>query len=129
MQNKHVEAFDSALAALLSEVDHFLEARYGEEFPRHPARPAAGDTANPQYDGLFALVANFSAGIGSKYGPGYALTLRISTLSPVSEALQEKWEAIMVEHLRKRLPEVFPGRKLSVEKDRHGWKLFGDLSI
>lgn len=129
MQNKHVEAFDSTLAALLSEIDHVLETHYGEEFPLHPARPDAGETANPQYDGLFALVANFSAGIGSKYGPGYTLTLRTSTLAPVSEEMREKWEAIMVEHLRKRLPEVFPGRKLAVEKDRHGWKLFGDLSI
>lgn len=129
MQNKHVEDFDSTLAELLSEIDHHLETQYGEDYDLHPARPDAGETANPQYDGLFALVANFTAGIGSKYGPGYALNLRISTLSPVSDDIREKWEQIMVEHLRKRLPEVFPNRKLAVERDKHGWKIYGDLSI
>lgn len=129
MRNERVEDFETRLAGILGEVDRLLEARYGARFRRHPARPAEGETANPQYDGLFSVVANFSAGIGSGLGPGYTLTLRAATLDPVPDALRETWEDLAADHLRKRLPEVFPGRALSVDRDRHGWKLHGDLSI
>lgn len=129
MRNEQLEAFESTLTQLLHEIDHALEARYGNAVTRHPARPAQGVTASPQYDGLFAIVPNFSAGIGSKYGPGYALNLRIATLCTVDPDLQKACETFMVETLRKRLPECFPGRTLKVEQDVHGWKLFGDLSL
>ncbi len=129
MQNKAVERFDSALTALLSEADRFLEARYGHTLRRHPARPPEGSSANPQYDGLFSVVANFSAGIGSEFGPGYTLTIRASTLEPVSPEQQNAWERETVDFLRRRLPEVFPGRALSLDRDRYGWKIYGDLSL
>lgn len=129
MRNEAVEDFETRLAGILGEIDALLEARDGARFRRHPARPAQGGTANPQYDGLFSVIANFSAGIGSEFGPGYTLTVRASTLDPVPDALREAWETLAAEHLRKRLPEVFPGRSLSVDRDRHGWKLHGDLSL
>ncbi len=127
--NNARENFDSSLAHLLHEIDAKLEAQFGQQYTRHPARPAQGSTANPQYDGLFTVSANFTAGIGSKYGAGYALSIRLSTLLTVPKALLETCEEIMVEHLRKRLPEVFPNRQLAVEKDCLGWKLYGDLSL
>lgn len=129
MQNRRVERFDSALTALLGEVDRRLEAAHGEALVRHPARPPEGASANPQYDGLFSVVANFSAGIGSLFGPGYTLTLRASTLQQVPREMQESWEEEMVDYLRKRLPEVFPGRRLAIDRDVYGWKLHGDLSL
>jgi hypothetical protein len=124
-----LETFDSTLIALLHEVDHLLEQRYRDRFIPHPARPAYGTTASPQYDGLFTLQANFTAGIGSRYGAGYALSLRIATLMPIDPALKEECETTMVQHLLRRLPEVFPTRALSIDKDLYGWKLHGDLSI
>ncbi len=129
MRNNSLEAFESSLAKVLAEVDNVLEIEYGRMLPRHPQRPAMGKTANPQYDGLFSVAAKFSAGIGSFYGPGYTLELRASTLLPVSQELQKKWEQVMVEILRKRLPQVFPGRHLLVDLDRYGWKIHGDLSL
>lgn len=129
MRNERVEDFETRLAGILGEIDALLEERYGARFRRHPARPEQGATANPQYDGLFSVVANFSAGIGSALGPGYTLTLRAATLDPVPAALRETWETLAADHLRKRLPEVFPGRVLAVDRDRHGWKLHGDLSL
>jgi hypothetical protein len=129
MRNERLEAFEDTLTSVLHEIDRALEAQYGAALMRHPARPAEGVTANPQYDGLFAVIANFSAGIGSKYGPGYTFDLRISTLSSVKPDLREACEALMVETLRKRIPEVFPERELHIERDNHGWKLFGDLSL
>lgn len=129
MRNERLEAFETKLAGILGEIDALLEARDGARFRRHPARPAKGETSNPQYDGLFSVVANFSAGIGSTFGPGYTLALRAATLDPVSDAEREAWEAFAADHLRKRLPEVFPGRDPSVDRDQHGWKLHGDLSL
>ncbi len=129
MRNERLEAFEDTLIALLREIDLALEAQFGATLSRHPARPPHGTTANPQYDGLFSIVPKFSAGIGSKYGPGYTLDLRISTLSTVDPAFRKSCETFMVETLRKRLPEVFPDRELKVEADKYGWKLFGDLSL
>lgn len=127
--NNALDRFDSTLINLLHEIDAVLEERFGAACNRHPARPPQGATANPQYDGLFTVSSNFTAGIGSTYGPGYALSIRLSTLMPVDEALREQCDEIMVTHLRKRLPEVFPNRHLMVDKDNHGWKLHGDLSL
>lgn len=129
MRNEHLEAFETALFGILKEIDCLLEQQYGKTLLRHPARPAHGITANPQYDGLFAVIANFSAGIGSTYGAGYTLDLRISTLSSIQPEFKEACEAIMVSHLRTRLPEVFPDRTLQVAQDKHGWKIYGDLSL
>ena len=129
MRNKALEAFESTLTGLLNTIDADLEARYGNTFPRHPARAAAGITANPQYDGLFALIPKFSAGIGSEFGPGYSLTLRISTLFPVPEAQHAAWENEAIEALRSKLPAAFPNRDLRISRDTCGWKLHGDLSL
>lgn len=129
MQNNRVERFDSQLTGLLAEVDAHLEERFGHQLRRHPARPAEGRCANPQYDGLFSVVANFSAGIGSRLGPGYTLVVRAATLEAVSPEQQAAWEAEAVAWLRKRLPELFPGRALTVSRDVYGWKIHGDLSL
>lgn len=129
MQSRAVESFDSALTQLLAEADQRLEARYGHTLRRHPARPPEGAGARPQYAGLFTVVANFSAGIGSQFGPGYTLTIRAATLEAVSPEQQRTWEAETVAFLRARLPEVFPGRALALDRDTLGWKLHGDLSL
>ncbi|MDO4528069.1 MAG: hypothetical protein Q4C03_04725 [bacterium] len=127
--NNALENFDTTLINLLHEVDLLLEEKYGNRFKRHPARPAQGTTANPQYDGLFTMNANFSAGIGSTFGPGYTLSFRLSTFDPIPEDIKKDCETIMVNHLQKRLAEVFPQRKLNLDKDQHGWKIHGDLSL
>lgn len=129
MQNPAVERFETTLATLLNEIDRALEDRYAGTHALHPARPVANQTANPQYDGLFTVLANFTAGFGSKLGPGYTLVVRISTLENVSPVLQASCESFMVDTLRARLPGAFPGRHLAIDRDVNGWKLYGDLSI
>lgn len=129
MRNPKLEKFEADLDVILHEVDAVLEAQYGSSYPLHPVRPEEGKTANPQYDGLFTIASKFSAGFGSKFGPGYTLEVRVSSLKPVSPADKAAFEEIMVNHLRKRLPEVFPGRELHVARDTTGWKLYGDLSL
>lgn len=127
--NNALENFDTTLVNLLHEVDVLLEEKYGSRFVRHPARPAQGLTANPQYDGLFTVSANFTAGIGSSFGPGYTLSFRLSTFDPIPEDIKDDCETIMVNHLRTRLPEAFPNRCLKLNEDQHGWKIYGDLSL
>lgn len=129
MRNEALEDFESKLGVILGEIDALLETADGAKYTRHPARPAHGTTPNPQYAGLFAVTAKFTAGIGSRHGPGYSLEVRAATLDPVSDEQQTAWEETMVAHLRKRIPEVFPGRRLDVVQDTLGWKLCGDLSL
>ena len=129
MRNEALEAFESRLGECLHAIDRTLEARHGETFRRHPARPAEGTTANPEYDGLFSLIANFSAGIGSALGPGYTLSLRISTLEAVPEEVRNAWEEEAMGLLREQLPTLFPNRALTLHRDKYGWKLHGDLSL
>ncbi|MBO7222834.1 MAG: hypothetical protein J6V70_01715, partial [Kiritimatiellae bacterium] len=66
-----LEEWEERLYTLLREIDGALEDKYGKLYPLHPARPQRGETANPQYDGLFRITASYSAGYGSKLGPGY----------------------------------------------------------
>ena len=129
MRNNRLEHFESTLSALLDEADALLESRHGSAFPRHPARPPRGETANPKYDGLFTVEANFSAGIGSRYGAGYTLSVKAATLAKVPAKVHRAWEDEVAELVRRRLPEVFPVRRLALDRDVHGWKLHGDLSL
>jgi len=124
-----LDAWEDALQRVLSSVDRELESRHGGKWPLHPARPAAGVAANPQYDGLFRVTAAFTAGFGSKIGPGYVLRAEIATLSPVLQADREAIEEEAVALVRKGLAREFPGKDLAVDKDGDVWKIHGDLSL
>lgn len=123
------EKMEEALFAALAEVDSEMESRYGGKFALHPARPPHGTAASRQYDGLFELGAGFSAGFGSKFGPGYALALRIVTLEDVPDSFRNQFEEEAVGLLRESLARHLPGRKLDVVRDGGSWKIVGDLSI
>ena len=122
-------AWEDKLYDLLREIDAILEDEYGRKWPLHPSRPARGIAANPQYDGLFRITASFTAGYGSEYGAGYVFRVEIVTLSHVPADVREAIENEAAELLRHGLPVKFPGRQLSVERDGHVFKIFGDLSI
>lgn len=123
------ERMEEALFRALEAADSVMEERYGKSFVRHPARPEHGKSVNRQYDGLFQFGAGFSAGFGSKFGPGYALSFRIVTLQPVPPSFREKFEAEAVEVLKGELERALPGRGLDIVKDSGGWKMIGDLSV
>jgi hypothetical protein len=124
-----LEDWEDALGRVLSFADETLEARHTGRWPLHPARPARGEAANPQYDGLFRVTAVFSAGYGSALGPGYVLRAEVSTLAPVGAAERAALEEEAAAIVRERLPEAFPGRDLRVERDGSTWKIVGDLSL
>ncbi len=129
MAHPYVEEFEQQLGRLLQEVDVVLENRHPERFLRHPNRPAHGETANPQYDGAFAVSGAFSAGIGSEFGPGYVLEIRIATLVRLPAELRRAFEEEAVALITERLPEFFPARGLRVVRDGSLWKVVGDLGV
>ncbi len=124
-----LEAFEEKLHGVLSEIDGALEERWGARWPLHPARPRRGAAANPQYDGLFRVTAAFTAGYGSKFGPGYVFRVEFSTLADVPEADRKAVEEEAVALLRDGLAKAFPGRDLRVDRDGAVLKIHGDLSL
>ena len=90
--NPKLAQWEAGLHALLRDIDHCLEDRHGVQWPLHPARPRRGSAANPQYDGLFRVTAAFSAGYGSRLGPGYVVQVEIVTLSHVPPDVREQIE-------------------------------------
>ena len=124
-----LEQFEDKLHGVLSEIDGALEERFGSRWPLHPARPPRGAAANPQYDGLFRVTASFTAGYGSRFGPGYVFRVEASTLASVPESEREAIEEAAVALLREGLARAFPGRDLRVDRDVAGYKIHGDLSL
>ncbi len=128
MHNKSIK-WDKTLKLLFDEIDDWLENRYGEEYLLHPNRPARGKTANKEMDGLFNIGADFSAGYGSRFGRGYVIQMRISTLENVPFEVREKLESEVENLVREKLPEFFPGRKLELKRDGNLLKIVGDFSL
>ncbi len=127
--NSKLAQWEGKLSHILREIDVKLEKQYGAIWPLHPARPSKGTAANPQYDGLFRLTASFSAGYGSRLGPGYILRIEMVTLHKIPDDKRKAIEDEAVEMVRTGLKTTFPSRHLSLEKDGSVYKIFGDLDI
>ena len=123
------EEMEQRLFEALEAADVEMEKRYGDRFTLHPARLPNGSAARRQYDGLFAFSAGFTAGYGSKRGPGYALELRMVTLENVPASFRERFEQETVALIQSELGKRLPERKLEIVKDVNGYKIVGDLSI
>lgn len=125
-----VERWENKLQQVFDEIDAEFEAEgVNLKYTRHPARPPAGATGNPEDDGLFDIGAAFSVGIGSRHGRGYVVQARIATLDYVSPATQKKLESEVARRLRQKLPAAFPGVELHVNRDGPIYKIHGDLSL
>lgn len=129
MEHPALFDFEKRLKSIFDRIDAYLEDRYGTLFPRHPSRPARGETCDSAQDGLFGIGASFSAGFGSSYGRGYVVELRIATLSHVDEPLRQRIIEEAVNMLQKLLDEEFKGRGLKVVQDGTVYKIVGDLSL
>jgi hypothetical protein len=124
-----VEEWETRLRRVFERIDERLEREYGRKLPLHPARAPHGTTSSRAQDGLFNVGASFTAGFGSQRGPGYAVEVRMVTLSRVPQYLRERIEEQVAEFLREELPREFPGRELAVERDGAVFKIFGDLRV
>jgi hypothetical protein len=124
-----LEEWEERLYTLLREIDGALEDKYGKLYPLHPARPKRGETANPQYDGLFRITASYSAGYGSKLGPGYIFRVELVTFEMVPDTIRQTIEAEAIQMAEDGLKRIFPERELSIARDGNVIKIYGDLSL
>ncbi|HEY5653456.1 MAG TPA: hypothetical protein VIR63_03695 [Pontiella sp.] len=129
MRTRKVKTWELKLKNLFDEIDVELEKLYGDQFTRHPARPAVGQTSNPEMDGLFNVGAAFSAGFGSEFGPGYVVDIRLSTLQRIPTELKEELRDRVQVMLTEKLPEAFPGKELHVVPEKKHLRIYGDLSL
>ncbi len=121
--------WEATLKGVFDAIDHELEVEYGGKYTLHPSRPERGATANPEDDGLFNVGAAFSAGFGSKYGPGYVVEIRLSTLHNVPAEVREEIKVKVFQGLKKRLPQAFPGKALHISEENGVIRIHGDLSL
>ena len=121
--------FDDRLKRLFDEVDSFIEDIYGGRYNLHPTRPARGQTANPEADGLFNIGANFTPGFGSDLGRGYLIDVSMSTLEKVDVDLRREIYEAAAEKVKELLPVHFPERELDVKRDGNHFKIQGDFSL
>lgn len=129
MGHPSLARFESKLKELFDRVDWELEGKYGSDYPLHPSRAKRGTTSNPQTNGLFNLGASFSAGFGSEIGRGYVVDVEMVTLAHVPADVREKIEEEAAARIEELLPQYFPGRDLSVSRDRNVFKIHGDIRL
>lgn len=129
MKHPALLLLESRLKKLFVKLDEYLEEEYGHRYPLHPARAQRGSTANNAYNGLFNVGASFSAGIGSRYGPGYIVEVRMVTLSHIPVKVRVEIENAAFAYLKRELPVEFPERELHVVRDGRVYKIYGDLSL
>ena len=121
--------FDNRLKKLFDEVDDYIEDLYGDKYPLHPLRPARGETANPEADGLFNIGAVFTPGFGSELGRGYLIDVSMATLEKVDGDVRSEIYEATADKVRELLPLHFPERELVVRRDRNHFKIQGDFSL
>ena len=129
MRNPLVEFWEEKLNGLLRQVITKLEEEHGAVVPRHPARPAHGETPNPQNDGLFRITATFTPGFGSQWGKGYVLDIEPVTLDAFPREVWTVVEAKACRMIQDGLESVLPGRRLELKRDGTVWKITGDLVL
>jgi len=129
VQHHSLIQWEEALDRVIARLDHHLEGRFGGHLPRRPGRPAHGETARPEHDGLFSVDAAFTPGYGTPSGRGYVVRLNFATFSRIPPELREAVEQESVARLREWLPEAFPDRDLQVDMEGPVVKISGDLRL
>ena len=129
MRHRKATEWEKRLKSVFDKIDIVLEQDYGTRFKLHPVRSPHGKTSSRSMDGLFNVGASYSAGFGSKYGAGYVVDIRLSTLERVpvefKHELRDRVQAMLVE----QLPAAFPCKVLRVDKERRHLRIHGDLSL
>ena len=129
MRHQKAKKWEQRLKNVFDQIDVELEGAYGDRFDLHPARPEHGTTSSREMDGLFNVGASYSAGFGSRLGPGYVVDIRLSTLQRIPNELNAELRDRVQAMLAAKLPEAFPGKKLHIDKERKHLRIHGDLSL
>ncbi|MDZ8120460.1 hypothetical protein [Pontiella agarivorans] len=129
MRTAKAREWEKKLKHVFDEIDRILETEYSGYFTRHPNRPPEGTTSNPEMDGLINVGASYSAGFGSEFGPGYVVSIRISTLGRVPDTVKQEMRDNVQHLLQEKLPSVFPENQLFVDQEKNHLRIHGDLSL
>ncbi len=129
MRHRKAKEWEQRLKSVFDKIDVELEAAYGNRFDLHPARAPEGTTSNPEMDGLFNVGASYSAGFGSRFGPGYVVDIRLSTLQRIPKKLKLELRDQVQTMLVEKLPAVFPGKELHIDQERSHLRIHGDLGL
>jgi len=129
VRHPRVIEWERRLSRVFDEIDDVLEDKYAGKYPLHPARARRGLTSSKAHDGLFNVGAVFSAGYGSRRGPGYIVRIRTATLSDVPAQVRDEINAEVERLLKEKLAEAFPERILRITRDGPAIKIYGDLSL
>jgi hypothetical protein len=129
LQHSKLVVWERKLKSLFDKIDDALEEKYGKVYPLHPRRAKRGATSDKEQDGLFNVGASYSLGIGSTYGPGYIVEVRLATLRKVPKDMRDQIEDEVVRILKRELPKVFPQQKLTVDRDGNVYKIYGNLNL
>ena len=129
MRHQKAKAWEKRLKSMFDQIDIALEEEYGDRFTLHPVRASHGTTSSRSMDGLFNIGASYSAGFGSKHGPGYVVDIRLSTLERVPRELKQELRDRVQVMLAELLPATFPGKTLHIDKERQHSRIHGDLSL
>jgi hypothetical protein len=129
MRHRKAKAWEKRLKGMFDQIDIALEEEYGDRFTLHPVRSRHGQTSSRSMDGLFNVGASFSTGFGSKFGAGYVVDIRLSTLERVPAEVKRELRGRVQTMLVELLPVTFPGKTLHVDQERRHLRIHGDLSL
>lgn len=124
-----LEKWEERLLQMMDEVDAIMEQKYCCKFKLKPNRLPHKTGITRDSDGLFDLGISFSAGLTSKYGPGYVFQVRIATSDQISAELQNQIEEEILSLVKTKLPKYFPGLDINVAKEGKTFRIYGDLSL
>ena len=129
MRHPKIIEWEKKLKEVFDEIDDYLEDTYGDRYTLHPSRAWRDTTSNKASDGLFNVGASFTTGYGSKHGRGYAVEIDMVTLEHVPLEVEGQIEQDVINKLRLKLPNYFPGKNLEVNKDGRAIKIYGELVL
>lgn len=129
MRHQKTLEWELKLKRVFDEIDAEIEREFGDRHALHPVRPSHGTTSSPEMDGLFNCGASYSAGFGSRLGPGYVVEIRVSTLEKVPKELKLMLRDKVQAMLQEKLPVAFPGKALQVDKEGSHLRIHGDLGF
>ena len=129
MSLTELEQWEMKLRRALDNVDAELEKRFADKIARHPCRPPAGTTSSTKSDGLFSVVSAFSLGLTTGSGPGYTISIRVSSVTPLTDEQHEDILSAAAAIIPIELATAFPDRKFTLERIGDNFRLTGDLSL
>ena len=129
MSLTELEQWELTLRRALDDVDAELEKLFADKISRHPCRPPAGTTSSTKSDGLFSVVSAFSLGLTTGGGPGYTISIRVSSVTPLTDEQHEDILAAAAAFIPDALAKAFPDRQFTLERIGDNFRLTGDMSL